>query len=76
MQLKEQLAEQEHVSLTIDIWSDRTMRGFIGITVHFFSGDELVSKNLAADRIRGLANFTQSIALLYSRFFYVLTLYF
>ena len=51
MQLKEQLAEQEHVSLTIDIWSDRTVRGFIGIEVQFFSLDDLVlaSKNLATE---------------------------
>ena len=33
-QLKEQLVKFPHVSTTVDIWSDRTMRGYLGITVH------------------------------------------
>ncbi|CAL9706637.1 unnamed protein product [Knipowitschia caucasica] len=33
--LKTQLSNTEHVSVTVDIWSDRKMRGFLGITVHW-----------------------------------------
>ena len=29
------LSQQKSVSLTVDIWSDRTMHGYLGITAHF-----------------------------------------
>ena len=32
--LKTQLSNTDHVSVTVDIWSDRKMRGFLGVTVH------------------------------------------
>lgn len=32
--IKTQLSSTDHVSVTVDIWSDRKMRGFLGVTVH------------------------------------------
>ena len=29
------LSQQKSISLTVDIWSDRTMRNYLGITAHF-----------------------------------------
>jgi hypothetical protein len=52
--LYNELEKAECVSVTIDIWSDRKMRGFIGITVHFISQDlKLQSKLLACERFKG-----------------------
>lgn len=34
---KELLAKAPYVCLTVDIWSSRQMRGFIGITCHFLT---------------------------------------
>ena len=33
--LKEKLQSAQYVSLTLDMWSDRRMRSFMGMTVHF-----------------------------------------
>uniref|UniRef100_A0A669DT20 HAT C-terminal dimerisation domain-containing protein n=2 Tax=Oreochromis niloticus TaxID=8128 RepID=A0A669DT20_ORENI len=56
--LKTQLSETDHVSVTVDIWSDRRMRGFLGITVHWIQREtermQLKSKLLAFDRFKGL----------------------
>ena len=41
------------VSVTLDIWSDRTMRGFLGLTVHFIDGYALKSGVLAVPRFVG-----------------------
>ena len=41
------------VSVTLDIWSDRTMRGFMGLTVHFIDGCALKSGVLAVPRFEG-----------------------
>lgn len=35
--LTEKLAEADSVSLTLDLWSDRSMRSFVGQTVHFLN---------------------------------------
>lgn len=35
--LKEELSKAHTVNLTVDIWSDRKMRGYLGITSHFIS---------------------------------------
>ena len=32
---KTQLSKTDHVSVTVNIWSDRKMRGFLGVTVHY-----------------------------------------
>lgn len=41
------------VSLTMDIWTDRTKRGFISITGHFGKRASLQSRILAVDRFHG-----------------------
>lgn len=38
--LKTQLSNTDYVSVTVDIWSDRKMRGFLGVTVHCMEKDE------------------------------------
>lgn len=35
LRLKTQLSNTDHVSVTVDIWSDTGMRGFLGITAHY-----------------------------------------
>jgi len=37
--LHSKLQEAQYVTLTLDMWSDRRMRSFMGITVHFLSTD-------------------------------------
>jgi hypothetical protein len=37
--LQSKLQGAEYVTLTLDMWSDRRMRSFMGITVHFLSTD-------------------------------------
>ena len=45
-------AEVKYISITIDIWSDRTLRGYIGITAHYidhmfkFKSDVLACNNI------------------------------
>jgi len=34
--MKEQLDKAKHVALTVDIWTDRRMHSYVGITVHTF----------------------------------------
>lgn len=41
------------VALTVDIWSDRRMRGFLGVTVHFMEGNELSTALLSCKRFFG-----------------------
>lgn len=35
--LKEELNSIEFVSITVDLWTDRKMRSFIGVTAHFLT---------------------------------------
>ena len=54
--IKEELAEAEHVSLTVDIWSDRRMRGFLGVTGHYLTTNKGLCLNsclLACSRFQG-----------------------
>nr|XP_046223416.1 uncharacterized protein LOC124046739 [Oncorhynchus gorbuscha] len=55
--LKTQLSNTDHVSVTVDIWSDRKMRGFLGVTVHCMEKDgerlQLKSNLLACDSVKG-----------------------
>uniref|UniRef100_A0A3B5R8K2 HAT C-terminal dimerisation domain-containing protein n=1 Tax=Xiphophorus maculatus TaxID=8083 RepID=A0A3B5R8K2_XIPMA len=57
LMLKTQLSQTDHVSVTVDIWSDRKMRGFLGITVHWIQKGierlEVKSKLLAFERFKG-----------------------
>jgi len=52
-QLKDKLLNSENVCLTIDIWSSRHMRGFLGITAHFIVGWTLHSQMLCCKRFKG-----------------------
>lgn len=50
------LTGAKHVSVTVDIWSDRRMRGFLGVTGHVLSTSEGVQLNsylLACNRFKG-----------------------
>lgn len=50
------LASADHVSVTVDIWSDRRMRGFLGVTVHVLATTEGIRLNsylLACNRFKG-----------------------
>ncbi|KAL3048812.1 hypothetical protein OYC64_008317 [Pagothenia borchgrevinki] len=51
------MSNLNHVSVTVDIWSDRKMRGFLGVTAHYLEQDEerieLKSNLLACDRFKG-----------------------
>uniref|UniRef100_A0A674DIX8 HAT C-terminal dimerisation domain-containing protein n=1 Tax=Salmo trutta TaxID=8032 RepID=A0A674DIX8_SALTR len=55
--LKTQLSNTDHVSVTVDIWFDRKMRGFLGVTVHCMEKDgeriQLKSNLLACDSFKG-----------------------
>jgi len=55
--LKTQLSNTDHVSVTVDIWSDRKMRGFLGVTVHWMERDaervQLKTNLLACNRFKG-----------------------
>lgn len=51
--LKHQLKQVESVALTLDLWSSRQMRGFIGITGHFIMNWTLKTVMVACKRVRG-----------------------
>ncbi len=51
--LVSQLKRARSVCLTIDLWSNRQMRGFLGITAHFIRDWKLHSCALACKRFRG-----------------------
>lgn len=55
--LKTQLSNTDYVSVTVDIWSDRKMRGFLGVTVHWMERDaervQLKTNLLACNRFKG-----------------------
>ena len=40
-EIKSQLSSVKAINLTIDLWSNRQMRSFIGITGHYFSAEWL-----------------------------------
>lgn len=53
----EKLSSTDHVSVTVDIWSDRKMRGFLGVTAHWIEKEaeriQLKSNLLACNRFKG-----------------------
>ena len=52
--IKELLKSIKYVSLTIDIWSDRRLRSFIGVTCHFVDESfEFKSIVLACRHVNG-----------------------
>uniref|UniRef100_A0A4W6C0P2 HAT C-terminal dimerisation domain-containing protein n=1 Tax=Lates calcarifer TaxID=8187 RepID=A0A4W6C0P2_LATCA len=54
---REQQSNTDHVSVTVDIWSDRKMRGFLGVTVHWIEKEaeriQLKSNLLACEHFQG-----------------------
>ena len=51
--LKDMLRTTQFVSVTMDIWSDQMMRGFLGLTVHFLQKDVLITRVLDVPRFKG-----------------------
>ena len=53
--LKGMLKNVQHVSGTIDIWADRRMRGYMGITVHWMNERDFTLEQACLDitRIKG-----------------------
>lgn len=49
--LRKILASCDSVAVTLDIWSDRMQRGFLGVTVHYAHDNQLFTSNLATQRI-------------------------
>lgn len=33
--IREEIGMAEHVSVTVDLWTDRAMRGYLGVTAHY-----------------------------------------
>ena len=54
-ELKSLLSCVDSVSLTMDIWSDSTMRGFLGLTAHIIDTgtNKLISRVLDVPRFKG-----------------------
>ena len=52
--VKSALADVESLSVTMDIWSDASMRGFMGLTAHYTTGKQLRSCLLGVPRFQGL----------------------
>ncbi|XP_056137082.1 E3 SUMO-protein ligase ZBED1-like [Lampris incognitus] len=50
-QIKNQLAEASSVAVTTDIWSDRKMRSFLGVTAHTVAMDKKKNRNSAFSHI-------------------------
>jgi len=51
--LKEICCKVNHVSLTLDLWTDRRMRSYFGITLHAIIHDEYKSFLLSFEQIQG-----------------------
>ena len=51
--LKQQLELCSTVSVTMDIWSDASMRGYLGLTAHYIVDSKLSSKVLGVPRFEG-----------------------
>ena len=54
--MKELLEKVDSVSITVDLWSNRQMKGFLGITCHFIFDWSLRSLILGCNRFRGENN--------------------
>ena len=51
--VKSMLTQSSSVSLTVDIWSSRQMRSYLGVTAHFMHNWKLMSAMLACRRFKG-----------------------
>ena len=48
------LSQVAHVSATLDIWTDRKMRAFMGMTVHYLDDNfQMQSQCLGVERMKG-----------------------
>ena len=57
--LKDLLSSEEckYISLTVDLWSDRRMRSYMGVTAHFIENDQLSRAVLCCQKFDGLFYF-------------------
>ena len=53
LKLKEICNKSCYISLTLDVWTDRRMRSYLGVTAHTIFNDELKSFLLSFDRLEG-----------------------
>ncbi|XP_053375534.1 uncharacterized protein LOC123533927 isoform X3 [Mercenaria mercenaria] len=51
--VKSQQKRAENICLTIDLWSNRSMKGFLGITAHYILDWEMKSAMIACKRFKG-----------------------
>jgi len=51
--LFENLKAADHICLTVDLWSNRAMKGFLGITAHYLLNWEMKSAMIACKRFKG-----------------------
>ncbi|XP_053385865.1 zinc finger BED domain-containing protein 4-like [Mercenaria mercenaria] len=51
--VKSQQKRAENICLTIDLWSNRSMKGFLGITAHYILDWEMKSAMMACKRFKG-----------------------
>ena len=51
--MREELSNVASVCVTIDLWTSRQMRSYLGITGHYFQDYRLVSAMLARKRFKG-----------------------
>ena len=49
--------ERKYISLTVDLWSDRRMRSYMGVTAHFIENDQLSRAVLCCQKFDGLFYF-------------------
>lgn len=52
--LKAIFSTLSNLSLTMDIWSDAKMRGFLGVTAHYISNGALKTSVLEVVRFKGI----------------------
>ena len=48
--LTDLLGNADRIAVTVDIWSDNRMRGYLGVTAHFIANYSLMSKLLSCER--------------------------
>ena len=48
--VREELSSVQTLSVTVDIWSDRRMRGYLGVTAHYYLDEHLKTCLLSCDR--------------------------
>lgn len=48
------LESVDSVSVTVDLWSDRKMRSYLGITVHFMESNTLSTALLSCEQFEGM----------------------